>query len=68
VSKLCVIDAYLDIDTMANYSGNDQAQKPEIDDNDHEALDAETMKARDWDVYKEDNPRGWGKHILRSGH
>ncbi|CAM0142458.1 unnamed protein product [Umbelopsis sp. WA50703] len=48
--------------------GNDQAQKPEIDDNDHEALDAETMKARDWDVYKEDNPRGWGKHILRSGH
>ncbi|GAB5588280.1 Type 2A phosphatase-associated protein 42 [Umbelopsis nana] len=40
--------------------GKEQPEKPEIDDNDHEALDAETMKSRDWDVYKEDNPRGWG--------
>ncbi|KAI8580727.1 hypothetical protein K450DRAFT_235661 [Umbelopsis ramanniana AG] len=40
--------------------GKDQPKKPEIDDNDYEALDAETMKARDWDVYKEDNPKGWG--------
>ncbi|KAH8550944.1 TAP42-like protein [Umbelopsis sp. PMI_123] len=40
--------------------GGKEPEKPEIDDNNYEALDAETMKARDWDEYKEDNPRGWG--------
>lgn len=53
------------LNTQYVYSGKDQPKKPEIDDNDYEALDAETMKARDWDVYKEDNPKGWGMFIKK---
>ncbi|KAI8337074.1 TAP42-like protein [Chlamydoabsidia padenii] len=40
--------------------GGEQPEKEEIDDNDHDALDAETMKQRDWDEFTEANPRGWG--------
>ncbi|KAJ1995822.1 Type 2A phosphatase-associated protein 42 [Coemansia spiralis] len=40
--------------------GKEPDEKPEINDNDHEALDAETMKQRDWDDFKDDNPKGWG--------
>lgn len=35
-------------------------EKEEIDDNDYEALDAETMKKREWDEFVEANPRGAG--------
>ncbi|KAJ1961392.1 Type 2A phosphatase-associated protein 42 [Dipsacomyces acuminosporus] len=40
--------------------GKEPDAKPEIDDNDHEALDKETMKQREWDDFKDDNPKGWG--------
>ncbi|KAJ1725514.1 Type 2A phosphatase-associated protein 42 [Coemansia erecta] len=40
--------------------GKEPDERPEIDDNDHEALDADTLKKRDWDDFKDDNPRGMG--------
>ncbi|KAI8380981.1 TAP42-like protein [Radiomyces spectabilis] len=40
--------------------GGEQPPKPEIDDNDEAAIDAETMKKREWDEFVEANPRGWG--------
>ncbi|SAM09360.1 hypothetical protein [Absidia glauca] len=40
--------------------GGEQPEKEAIDDNDYAALDAETMKQRDWDEFTEANPRGWG--------
>ncbi|KAJ2810262.1 Type 2A phosphatase-associated protein 42, partial [Coemansia furcata] len=40
--------------------GKEPDAKPEIDDNDHEALDAETMKKREWDEFTDNNPRGAG--------
>ncbi|CDH49818.1 tor signaling pathway regulator [Lichtheimia corymbifera JMRC:FSU:9682] len=35
-------------------------EKKEIDDNDYEAQDAETMRQRNWDEFVEANPKGWG--------
>jgi len=32
-----------------------------VDDMDEAAIDAETYKAREWDDFKDANPRGWGK-------
>ncbi|KAI8075096.1 TAP42-like protein [Gongronella butleri] len=40
--------------------GGEPPEKKEIEDNDYEALDAETMKKREWDEFTEANPRGWG--------
>ncbi|KAJ1668388.1 Type 2A phosphatase-associated protein 42 [Coemansia sp. RSA 1813] len=40
--------------------GKEPDMKPEIDDNDYDALDAETAKQREWDDFKDDNPRGSG--------
>ncbi|KAJ2084422.1 Type 2A phosphatase-associated protein 42 [Coemansia sp. RSA 988] len=40
--------------------GKEPEPKAEIDDNDHDALDAEVMKQREWDDFKDDNPKGWG--------
>ncbi|KAJ1809635.1 Type 2A phosphatase-associated protein 42, partial [Coemansia sp. RSA 2598] len=40
--------------------GKEPDEKPEIDDNDYKALDADTMKKREWDDFKDDNPRGAG--------
>ncbi|KAJ3330297.1 hypothetical protein HDU76_006014 [Blyttiomyces sp. JEL0837] len=39
--------------------GGDRPEKPIVEDTD-EAQDAETLKARNWDNFKDDNPRGWG--------
>lgn len=44
---------------MGKYRG-EQPEKPPIDDNDYEALDAETMKKREWDEFVEANPKGAG--------
>lgn len=38
----------------------EQPEKPPIDDNDYDALDAETMKKREWDEFVEANPKGAG--------
>ncbi|CEG78647.1 hypothetical protein RMATCC62417_13223 [Rhizopus microsporus] len=40
--------------------GGEPPEKEPVDDNDYEALDAETMKQREWDEFTEANPRGWG--------
>ncbi|KAI8145108.1 TAP42-like protein [Fennellomyces sp. T-0311] len=40
--------------------GYSPPEKEEIDDNDHEALDADVMKKREWDEFVEANPKGWG--------
>ncbi|KKF96189.1 putative protein C63.05 [Ceratocystis platani] len=39
--------------------------KPEPDEDNEEKADAETMKARKWDDYKDDNPRGAGNTVNR---
>ncbi|KAJ3306625.1 hypothetical protein HDV03_004765 [Kappamyces sp. JEL0829] len=40
--------------------GTEPPKKQDPDDQDHEALDAATVKARDWDDFKDFNPAGWG--------
>ncbi|KAI8806726.1 TAP42-like protein [Cladochytrium replicatum] len=37
-----------------------QAEKEEPEDHDDGANDEATYKARQWDAFKDDNPRGWG--------
>jgi len=39
-------------------------EKKEVDDNDEEAIDAETYRAREWEEFKDANPRGWGMMTL----
>jgi len=39
--------------------------RPEPDEDDMEKADAETMKAREWDLFKEANPRGAGNTLNR---
>ncbi|KAJ2443813.1 Type 2A phosphatase-associated protein 42 [Coemansia sp. RSA 2440] len=40
--------------------GKEPEPKAEIDDNDYDALDAEVVKQRGWDDFKDNNPRGAG--------
>ncbi|KAJ2649349.1 Type 2A phosphatase-associated protein 42 [Coemansia sp. RSA 1250] len=40
--------------------GGKEPESKQVDEDDYEALDAETMKQREWDDFKDDNPRGWG--------
>ncbi|CAO3627042.1 unnamed protein product [Cunninghamella echinulata] len=40
--------------------GGEEPEKKEIDENDYDALDADTMKKREWDEFTEANPKGWG--------
>ncbi|KAF8938556.1 TAP42-like protein [Dissophora ornata] len=57
------IEEYLDQEIeRGNFlsGGTEEPKKKEIDDNDENALDAETIKARNWDNFKDDNPKGWG--------
>lgn len=42
--------------------GTDPA-KPGVDDDDMEAVDRETYKAREWDDFKDENPRGSGNTL-----
>ncbi|KAJ3171820.1 hypothetical protein HK101_011225 [Irineochytrium annulatum] len=43
--------------------GTERPEKPEADDNDEAAVDAATMKARDFDNFRDENPRGWGNRM-----
>lgn len=36
---------------------------PQVDEDDYEIADKETMKAREWDEYTEANPKGWGNTL-----
>ncbi|KAG0244904.1 hypothetical protein BGW41_005503 [Actinomortierella wolfii] len=47
--------------------GTEEPKKKEIDDNDEEAIDAQTYKDRAWDDFKDENPRGWGNRGGRHG-
>ncbi|KAJ1917265.1 Type 2A phosphatase-associated protein 42 [Mycoemilia scoparia] len=62
------IDEYLEEEhrrgNIISGGGEKSGADPEpIDDNDHDALDAETMKERKWDDFKDDNPRGAGNRM-----
>ncbi|ORY05340.1 TAP42-like protein, partial [Basidiobolus meristosporus CBS 931.73] len=64
------IDQYLqqEMDRGNFISGGGKTpEKQEIDDNDESAIDAETYKAREWDDFKDANPRGWGNQGVNRG-
>ncbi|KAG0261265.1 hypothetical protein BG011_001153 [Mortierella polycephala] len=64
------IEQYLDQEIeRGNFlsGGTEEPKKKEADDNDEEAVNAETIKARDWDDFKDDNPKGWGNKGGRIG-
>lgn len=57
------VEEYLDKEIeRGNFlsGGTKEPEKQVADDNDEAAIDAETYKARDWDEFKDANPRGWG--------
>lgn len=43
--------------------GTDRPPVPAVDDDDAEAVDRETYKARQWDDFKDENPRGAGNTL-----
>jgi immunoglobulin-binding protein 1 len=45
--------------------GPQSAIRPEVDEDDMDKADEETMKARAWDEFKEANPKGSGNTINR---
>jgi len=45
--------------------GGNPAPAPEIDEDNMALADAETMKAREWDEFKEANPKGSGNTLNR---
>jgi len=60
------IDEYLENERRRGNvlsGGTEPKQKKIIDDNDEAALDAETLKQRKWDDFKDDNPKGWGNRM-----
>ncbi|KAG0367469.1 TAP42-like protein [Gamsiella multidivaricata] len=64
------IEEYLDQEIeRGNFlsGGTEEPKKKETDDNDEEAVNAETIKARNWDDFKDDNPKGWGNKGGRIG-
>ncbi|KAG9065199.1 hypothetical protein KI688_002522 [Linnemannia hyalina] len=64
------IEEYLDQEMeRGNFlsGGTEEPKKKEADDNDEDAVNAETIKARNWDDFKDDNPKGWGNKGGRIG-
>ncbi|TKA82482.1 hypothetical protein B0A55_02194 [Friedmanniomyces simplex] len=63
------IDEYLEEERkrggMIEGGGPQSEVKAQIDEDDVEAADRETMKARDWDEYVEANPKGSGNTLNR---
>ncbi|KAF1965213.1 type 2A phosphatase-associated protein 42 [Bimuria novae-zelandiae CBS 107.79] len=63
------IDEYLDEERrrggIIEGGGEQSGIRPEVDEDDLRAADEETMKARAWDEFKEDNPKGSGNTINR---
>ena len=45
--------------------GEQSGIAPEPDEDDFDRADQETMKAREWDEFKEENPRGSGNTLNR---
>jgi len=63
------IDEYLEEERrrggIIEGGGEQSGIRPEIDEDDLEKADEETMKARAWDEFKEDNPKGSGNTLNR---
>lgn len=62
------IDEYLDEEKRQGnvvQGGEQSGIQPEVDEDDLDIADQETMKARVWDEYKEANPRGSGNTLNR---
>lgn len=63
------IDEYLEEERrrggMIEGGGEASRQTAQVDEDDYEAADRETMKAREWDEYVEANPKGSGNTINR---
>ncbi|RIA84937.1 TAP42-like protein [Glomus cerebriforme] len=62
------IDEYLEQEAARGnvISGGGQIpEKKEIDDNDERALDEETLKAREWDEFKDAHPYGSGNRMRK---
>lgn len=63
------IDEYLEEEkrrgNVIEGGGEKSGMKPEVDEDDMDLADEETMKARAWDEYKEANPRGSGNTLNR---
>ncbi|KAL1597795.1 Type 2A phosphatase-associated protein 42 [Paraconiothyrium brasiliense] len=63
------IDEYLEEEKrrggIIDGGGEQSGIRPEVDEDDLRAADEETMKARAWDEFKEDNPKGSGNTINR---
>lgn len=61
------IDEYLEEERrrggIIEGGGEASGIKPEVDEDDYELADKETMKAREWDEYVEANPKGWGNTL-----
>lgn len=63
------IDEYLEEERrrggMIDGGGPQSEVRPQVDEDDMEAADRATMKARDWDEYVEANPKGSGNTLNR---
>ena len=63
------IDEYLEVERqrggIIDGGGKESGRRWEVDEDDLEAADRETMKAREWDDFKEANPRGSGNTLNR---
>lgn len=63
------IDEYLEEERrrggIIEGGGPQSGIKPQVDEDDYEAADRETMKAREWDEYVEANPKGSGNTLNR---
>ncbi|KAI0840706.1 TAP42-like family protein [Hypoxylon sp. FL0890] len=63
------IDEYLEEErrrgNIIEGGGEASMRQPEPDEDNEEKADAETMKAREWDEFKEANPRGSGNTLNR---
>ncbi|EMC91543.1 hypothetical protein BAUCODRAFT_296782 [Baudoinia panamericana UAMH 10762] len=63
------IDEYLEEERrrggMIDGGGPQSQVQPQVDEDDMEAADRETMKAREWDEYVEANPKGSGNTLNR---
>lgn len=59
------IDEYLDEEHRRGnvLQGGAEPPKPPVDEDDMEIADRETYKARDWDEFKDDNPKGAGNTL-----
>lgn len=63
------IEEYLDEEhrrgNVIEGGGEKSGIKPQVDEDDHNIADQETMKARNWDEYTEANPKGAGNTLNR---